>query len=403
MNIICPHCFHNFDVPDKAIAAGGTMPCPKCGALFPIKQNIEKAPSFSGGGGKPLGPPILEKAPAAPAERLLTPQEQMMFEPSDEILKAKPKISLGDMGDLFQQETGQKLPQDEKAPPPLLSDMEDIENERKSARPDSSPSKKLAFGAEIKKPSVAFGEIPKKAVKPGISNEPSTPSTLETEIPIQKPKPLPHDVNAAIPAAVPSGYKAGSYGTGHVLIEKTQDKETKSGRGIPIILIAAVIVIGGVILFLTRGTLKMRSVPGEATDENTAYDFDLDLPEKLNLPERGIEKGPSKRQGGSTKKEKAGSKEAESKSTAVAETPVELHKRAQELNNQKRYREAFEIYRKLIAKNPKDADAFRGLGIISEKTGDKKQAVKYYEQYLRINPNAPDANKIREFLDEYYD
>jgi tetratricopeptide (TPR) repeat protein len=58
---------------------------------------------------------------------------------------------------------------------------------------------------------------------------------------------------------------------------------------------------------------------------------------------------------------------------------------------------AIEEYRKAIALNPNHVNAHRNLGIVlAFDIGDKKQAVKELEEYLRLAPNAPDANQMRQ-------
>ncbi len=40
------------------------------------------------------------------------------------------------------------------------------------------------------------------------------------------------------------------------------------------------------------------------------------------------------------------------------------------------------------------------LAQIYEKKGDKANAVKYYKEYLRVYPHAPDAKKIQEKIEK---
>lgn len=58
---------------------------------------------------------------------------------------------------------------------------------------------------------------------------------------------------------------------------------------------------------------------------------------------------------------------------------------------------AAEEYRKAIAINPRHLNAHRNLGVVfAFDLGDKKQAVKEFEEYLMLSPNAPDAYRIRQ-------
>jgi tetratricopeptide (TPR) repeat protein len=56
-------------------------------------------------------------------------------------------------------------------------------------------------------------------------------------------------------------------------------------------------------------------------------------------------------------------------------------------------------YRKALAINPRHLYAHRNLGtVLSFDLGNKKQGIKELEEYLRLSPNTPDANKIRQEL-----
>ena len=55
-------------------------------------------------------------------------------------------------------------------------------------------------------------------------------------------------------------------------------------------------------------------------------------------------------------------------------------------------------YKKAIERSPRESTAFRGLGFLMLKSGNKAEARKYLESYLSTNPNAPDADYVRSSL-----
>ena len=58
---------------------------------------------------------------------------------------------------------------------------------------------------------------------------------------------------------------------------------------------------------------------------------------------------------------------------------------------------AVEEYRKALAIDPRHLNAHRNLAVVlASDLGEKKQATKEFEEYLRLSPNAPDADQIRQ-------
>jgi len=58
---------------------------------------------------------------------------------------------------------------------------------------------------------------------------------------------------------------------------------------------------------------------------------------------------------------------------------------------------AVEEYRKALAIDPRHLNAHRNLAVVlASDLGEKKQATKEFEEYLRLSPNAPDAGQIRQ-------
>ncbi len=69
---------------------------------------------------------------------------------------------------------------------------------------------------------------------------------------------------------------------------------------------------------------------------------------------------------------------------------------------QNRIAEAIANYQKAIKLKPNLASAHRSLGVAYTKIGQVDKAAKEYETYLKLQPDAPDANQVRQILDQYY-
>lgn len=67
-----------------------------------------------------------------------------------------------------------------------------------------------------------------------------------------------------------------------------------------------------------------------------------------------------------------------------------------------RIAEAIANYQKAIKLKPNLAAAHRSLGIAYTKIGQVDKAAKEYETYLKLQPDAPDANQVRQILEQYY-
>lgn len=63
------------------------------------------------------------------------------------------------------------------------------------------------------------------------------------------------------------------------------------------------------------------------------------------------------------------------------------------------YKGAIPLLERVVAKEPKNADAFNYLGYAHRKLGDKEKAQTYYETALDIDPNHLGAN---EYMGELY-
>lgn len=62
---------------------------------------------------------------------------------------------------------------------------------------------------------------------------------------------------------------------------------------------------------------------------------------------------------------------------------------------------AIEEYKKTIAKDPSHPNAHRNMGIVlGFDLGQKDQAIKELQEYLRLLPQAPDRDNIRQAIDQ---
>jgi len=58
------------------------------------------------------------------------------------------------------------------------------------------------------------------------------------------------------------------------------------------------------------------------------------------------------------------------------------------------------IYQQVLERQPAQADAWRGLGLTASRMGQRKDAERAFERYLKLRPNAQDAPRIREQLEK---
>lgn len=88
-------------------------------------------------------------------------------------------------------------------------------------------------------------------------------------------------------------------------------------------------------------------------------------------------------------------------------TPGNKKEQARETDFQKaeylvkgeKYEEAIPLLQKVVADNPRDADAWNYLGFCSRKLGKKEDALGYYQKALALDPKHKGA---REYLGELY-
>ena len=67
-----------------------------------------------------------------------------------------------------------------------------------------------------------------------------------------------------------------------------------------------------------------------------------------------------------------------------------------------KYRDAAAVYKQIIAMEPRNAGAYRALGSCYASLRQTEQAVRAYEQYVKIMPNAPDAAQVRQIIEQYH-
>lgn len=58
------------------------------------------------------------------------------------------------------------------------------------------------------------------------------------------------------------------------------------------------------------------------------------------------------------------------------------------------------LYQQVLERQPSQPDAWRGLGLTASRMGQRKDAERAFEQYLKLRPDAADAARIREQLEK---
>jgi regulator of sirC expression with transglutaminase-like and TPR domain len=58
------------------------------------------------------------------------------------------------------------------------------------------------------------------------------------------------------------------------------------------------------------------------------------------------------------------------------------------------------LYREATELAPASPEAWRGLGMVSSRMGERSEAARALQRYLTLRPNAPDAAAIRKKLQE---
>lgn len=105
--------------------------------------------------------------------------------------------------------------------------------------------------------------------------------------------------------------------------------------------------------------------------------------------------GPASAAGSSSSSSSGGSSGSSNSST----TASALYAKAKAKVDAEDYRGAMPILEKIVAKDPRNADALNLMGYCSRKLGDADEGLEYYQKALKINPNHVGAN---EYLGELY-
>ena len=96
----------------------------------------------------------------------------------------------------------------------------------------------------------------------------------------------------------------------------------------------------------------------------------------------------------------SGSSSSSSTTTTTTTTnQTSEYLKAKAMVDAKNYRGAMPILDKIVAKDPRNADALNLMGFSSRKLGKPDDAMEYYQKALAINPNHVGAN---EYLGEFY-
>jgi tetratricopeptide (TPR) repeat protein len=81
-------------------------------------------------------------------------------------------------------------------------------------------------------------------------------------------------------------------------------------------------------------------------------------------------------------------------------TAPELYQKATRLFLAGKFAQAEAAFKDAIAVDKGYAAAYRGLGILYEKTGSDQKAIEALKTYLKLSPNARDADKMRSRLEK---
>jgi serine/threonine-protein kinase len=98
-------------------------------------------------------------------------------------------------------------------------------------------------------------------------------------------------------------------------------------------------------------------------------------------------------------KRRRGQAQARKAARRAAADPAELYSEGARLYVRDDLVQARRKFQKAVNVSPRFAPAYRGLGLVYERAGDKARAIRSFQNYLRLAPYAPDVNNIRARLE----
>ncbi|MGC9043872.1 MAG: tetratricopeptide repeat protein, partial [Myxococcota bacterium] len=135
-------------------------------------------------------------------------------------------------------------------------------------------------------------------------------------------------------------------------------------------------------------------------------DFIMDLkstPSLGTIPpiNNSSSKNVEKKEDSQTKNEATGSKGSKIPIKAK-KSALEHYKKGNQYFMESKYEQARDEYAMAIAADPGFGLAYRGLGTTYAKLGQPDLAVKNYEKYIEVMPNASDAEQVKNIIKQYY-
>src|SRR5690606_34921113 len=92
---------------------------------------------------------------------------------------------------------------------------------------------------------------------------------------------------------------------------------------------------------------------------------------------------------------------APTKAASAAAEAQQLYRQGAEQLAGGDLQEAIKLFSRCIQADKRFGQCYRALGITHAKAGNGPQAARYYRLYLRVHPGAPDAEQVRQLLNQY--